>query len=218
MTTACRRVRYLQFRVVVFLYSLAVCIYRIGLHRHWHAKEYLPASCAFLSYLTNQIITLTLVYSALSLAPCVFPALATVRWDGLFHPLGPVRRCLFIISATSTLYLSLVFWTMLWGRTPTYELPHHLQGLSLIDNIGVHGSHFLWLLMDAAYYDPALLSPFTKANVAAPFIFGLVYLFTALIDGITTHRYPYYFLEPEFPMRLLVIVSVLCMCVGTTYQ
>ncbi|GIQ81830.1 hypothetical protein KIPB_002855, partial [Kipferlia bialata] len=142
-----------------------------------------------------------------------------VEWDGIFHPMGKLRRYLFVVSIDSSLYLAIGFWFL--QATHTYpcdtamDIPKGLALWNKWHNIAVRGSHILWLLLDVCVFDTRLYRVFTRNTAFAPLVCSLFYFTGILGKGVMTSVYPYEFYQPSNAGRYnlmigTVILSVVC--------
>ncbi|GIQ87095.1 hypothetical protein KIPB_009065 [Kipferlia bialata] len=170
---------------------------------------------AFPQELTNCTAFLSMIYAAISAGPVLCPILAEVRWDGLFHPRGPVRRTLFAISLTTTVYLSVVFWTAL-GMVHD-NMPRYAVVWDIVTNIGAHGSNAVWLLLDACVFDRNMARSYTKSMCLPPILFGLWYFAKASAELVMTELAPYFFLEPGYPYKYVFVGVTLLLGVSAHF-
>ncbi|GIQ89771.1 FAR-17a/AIG1-like protein [Kipferlia bialata] len=167
----------------------------------------------FLSYLTNFTATTVTLYSIVSALPLLCPTLREVQWDALFHPRGRVRQILYHIAVTSTLYLTVVFWLVL-GMHPQDAYPEWAKVWSLLDNIGVHGSNVVWLLLDGLLFDRGLARSYrSRHSMWYSVSFGLVYFAIVMGQGAVTGVYPYPFFYPGRWERPYFFGGTVLMCV-----
>ncbi|GIQ80065.1 hypothetical protein KIPB_000799 [Kipferlia bialata] len=199
--------RYLHFRQLFLIYALVLLV-ESYVHKTAYVQLGLRDSTGhYLLYLTYATVTCTSLYAAVSYLPLVHATLATPKWELLFHPRGLFRLSLYHISCTTELCLTLVFWTILGIHTE--GMPIWAQIWAYVDNIGVHGSLIVWLLLDGVRYDPLLRRGYTVKAFLAPLIYCVAYVILAVSSGMQTGLYPYFFLDPGFmPFNVMVIFMI----------
>ncbi|GIQ80015.1 nicotinate phosphoribosyltransferase family protein [Kipferlia bialata] len=159
------------------------------------------------STLTNFTATWVVVYAALSVAPMLFPTLAQVQWDAIFHPRGWLRHSLFAVVLDLTACLSIGYWAVDDIDAQTDLWPKWAQRWSLVHNMAIHGSNVIWLLLDVCKFDRGLSGAYRRSTVIWTWVAGVVYTSLAMGSGVMTDVYPYFFFRPEHPQRKLFIVT-----------
>ncbi|GIQ83688.1 hypothetical protein KIPB_005044, partial [Kipferlia bialata] len=147
----------------------------------------------YLSYLTNCTAFLCMIYGLVSAAPVLFPTLSKVQWDGFFHPRSAVRRTLYAMSLTTSVYVAVVFWGVLGLNNDDY--PTWAKVWDMVTNIGAHGGNIVWLALDACVYDRNLARSYTKRMCLPTILFGLWYFAMASGELVMTELAPYFFME-----------------------